>query len=554
VAFSVLALVLYDRTEAGVVRTHSKDQRLLAELAATALAQRLDNRLHSVEALASALSRAPAAKRPLLLRELPLPEGSVDTLLLLPDGMLHSRQREVSRAAETEAVLPWLGHRGAVLTNPFPGTAAAREVVLLIPLLAEGRVVGQVGVALEFDSLVETLFLTGATSTHIGISLLDENGTVLAHTRHPEMVGRQIPHSVERCLPCHRDFRLEQRMVRGESDVVQVQMGDTPRSLLAFSPVQLPGRQWSLSLSEPYSAVTADTREGFRAISLLLAFSLVVGILAIASTIQTRVRHKRAEERAAMAERRAALERQMIQNQQLAAMGKMTSQIAHEINTPLAALGLNVSYLQAEVRRLVGDGSGDIDEVSLAIGEEINRLKRVVNDYLRFSRVPQPALATSSVRETVESLLEFLEPEARQRGVEVHTALGEDPAYALLDHDLFRQAFLNLVQNSFEAMPAGGVLRVEMEPTPTAVVLRVQDTGGGIPAEIQREIFDPFFTTKKDGTGLGLAHARRVVEQHGGSIDCWSKPGQGAVFTVRLPASPAPAEINQEFSLAGKGR
>ena len=557
IAFAVLALMLYHRTEDGVVRSHSRDQQLLAELAAAGLAQRVDSRLHSAEALAALLQVVPAGRRAQQLRESPSIETSGTALLLLPDRTIHFRESPPNPAAIEEGVLPWLGHREPVLTNPIQPETGASEVVLLVPLVVNEGVVGQVGVTFDFESLVETLFPGGATSTHVGVNLLDENGTVLANTRHPEMVGRRVPSATESCQPCHSDFRLEQRMLRGESDVAPLQVGEASKSLLAFTPVKLPGRRWSLSLSEPYSAVIADTRDGFRAISLLLAFSLVVGIVATAITIQGRARHRRAEERAALAERRATLDRQMTQNQQLAAMGKMTSQIAHEINTPLAALGLNVSYLQAEMQRRLGESSPEIKEASLAIAEEISRLKRVVNDYLRFARVPQPTLAVASIREAVESFLEFLEPEARHQQVQLESALGNDPAYALLDNDLFRQAFLNLAQNGLEAMPTGGVLRVELESTPAAVILRVRDTGAGIPAETLPHIFDPFFTTKKDGTGLGLAHARRVVEQHGGSISCQSRPGQGTVFTIRLPAGPAPTDTSQrlkEFSLAGKGR
>ena len=97
-------------------------------------------------------------------------------------------------------------------------------------------------------------------------------------------------------------------------------------------------------------------------------------------------------------------------------------------------------------------------------------------------------------------------------------------------------------------MPTGGVLRVELEARPAEVILRVRDTGAGIPAETLPQVFDPFFTTKKDGTGLGLAHARRVVEQHGGSIDCQSRPGEGTLFTVRLPAVEATEPVRESVT------
>jgi signal transduction histidine kinase len=551
--FALLALFLYGRTEQAVVKAHSRDQQLLARLAATALRQRLDAQLHTVDALAAALQSVPTTQRPRLLRESVAEASTANLLLVFPDGSVDLPQPVRDPVAIEAAVAPWVGFEEPVLTNPFPSTSDDAEIILLAPLITEGKVAAQAGAIFPFAPLVKTLFAGGNGAEHLSVDLLDERGIVLANTHHPEMLGRQIPPAGGACLPCHTSFDLERRMMRGETDVVRLEMANNHQSLLAFTPVSVPGRRWSLALSEPYSSVIADTRKGFRAISLLLAFSLLVGIVATALMAQTLTLRRRAEERARLAERRAALERQMLHNQQLAAMGKMTSQIAHEINTPLAALGLNVSYLQTEVRRRLGKTSPEIDEASRAIAEEIDRLKRVVNDYLRFSRLPEPVLIQASLRESVESLVEFLEVEARERAIQLEATLGSDPAVVLLDSDLFRQAFLNLVRNSFEAMPAGGFLRVDLSGTPDEVVLRLSDTGSGIPPTVLPRIFDPFFTTKKDGTGLGLAHVRRVVEQHGGSIECESTPGKGTTFTLRLPAQPA-AETFPELSLAEKGR
>ncbi len=553
VVFALLALVLYARTERGVIQTHSRDQQLLVQLAATALTQRLGNHLHDVESLAAALQQGPEPGWDRMLGELGgVPPGS-NVLLLRSDGTLSFRELPPDPAAVSAAVLPWLGRRQPVVTDPIAPGAGKREVVLLVPLLSGGEVAAQVGATFTFAPLVETLFPDTGTARRLSLSLLNEQGTVLVNTRHPEMLGHQVPAPGGSCLPCHTSFSLEQRMLAGEAGVDQLQVGNAPLALLAFTPVALPERRWSLSLSEPYSAVIADTRKGFRAISLLLGFSLLVGIVASAITVQYHAQRRRAEERVRLAERRAAMERHMLQTQQLAAIGKMTSQIAHEINTPLAALGLNVSYLQAEVSRRLGSDDPEIKEVSHAIVEEIDRLKRVVNDYLRFARLPQPTLAENSLREVLAVFLDFIEPEARKRSVQLETELGRDPAHVLLDPDLFRQAFLNLVRNSYEAMPQGGILRVRLERANSEFILCVEDTGGGIPAEILPQIFDPFFTTKKDGTGLGLAHTRRVVEQHGGSISCQSAPGQGTAFTVRLPAR-APAESENELSLVEEGR
>lgn len=550
IVFALLALVLYTRTERSVVEKHSQDQQLLAELAATALAQRVDNHLHRLEGEA-ALLRA----RPRQWQEAPTalsPAGG--TLFLLhPDGQLHFREAPRSRAALEAAVLPWLGALEPVLTNPFPPGGGDSEVVLLVPVLEDGRVVLQVGLTLSFAALVETLLARRNQPVHLNLALLDEQGQVLANTRHPEMVGRRVPPPNGNCLPCHTGFDLERRMVAGQTGVDSLQVGGEPLALVAFSPVEVAGRRWSLALTEPYTAITADTRQGFRGITLLLGVSLLVGIAATTLTFQYRAQRRRAEERAHLAERRAALERQLRQSEQLASIGRMTSHIAHQINTPLAALGLNVTYLRLEVARRLGGASAEIEEVSEAIAGEIDRLKRVVNDYLRFARLPQPAPELHSLRELVEGFLDFIEPEARGRGVRLDADLGAEPAVARVDADLFRQAFLNLVQNSFEAMPQGGTLRLRLRSENGELVLALEDTGRGISDQALPRIFDPFFTTKKDGTGLGLAHVRRVVEEHGGSIECWSRSGEGTRFVLRLPAATGDL-AEKELQTSEKGR
>jgi len=193
------------------------------------------------------------------------------------------------------------------------------------------------------------------------------------------------------------------------------------------------------------------------------------------------------------------------------------------------------------------------DESQLA--EEIERLQRSVNDYLRFARLPKTTRSPQSLRDAVENYLAFLEPELEARRVTLEAELGEDAAEVELDTELFGQAFGNLVGNALDAMPEGGRLRVSLERENSDILLRVQDSGAGIPRDALPRIFEPFFTTKKDGTGLGLTHARLVVQEHGGTLDCASAPGHGTTFTVRLPAAAGDKKDSQdELLLAEKGR
>ena len=551
--FALLALVLYERTERGVVEKHSQDQQLLAALAATALAQRVDAHLHEAEGRIAPLRALPPSQWPRAAEQLAPLSPEAQVFLLRADGVVFPETAPEASILHA-ASQPWLGAREPLITNPFRMRGRDSQIALLIPLIVDDHVEAQAGFTLPFAPLVDTLVAGGSEPAHLSVSLLDERGLVLANTRHPEMAGRRLPEPGQDCLPCHTSFAVERRMVAGESGVERLQVGREPLALVAFTPARVLGRQWSLALSEPYSAITADTRRGFRGITLLLGLTLLVGIAAVTVTLQYRSQRRQAEERARQAERRAALEQQLRHSQQLAAIGKMTSQIAHQINTPLATLGLNVAYLRTEVARRLGGASPEVEEVSDALADEIDRLKRVVNDYLRFARLPQPALNEESLAEQVRGFLDFLEPEARERGVRLEAELGSDPARVLLDADLFRQAFLNLARNSFEAMPEGGALRVRLRAVEQDWELSLEDTGRGIPAEQLPRIFDPFFTTKKDGTGLGLAHTRRVVEDHGGTIACASAHGRGTTFRLRLPAAGAEAKPDEELSLSEKGR
>jgi two-component system sensor histidine kinase FlrB len=231
----------------------------------------------------------------------------------------------------------------------------------------------------------------------------------------------------------------------------------------------------------------------------------------------------------------------------------MASQIAHQINTPLAALGLNVTWLEAEVKRRLGRRDLELEEVNQAITAEIERLQRVVNDFLRFGRAATGA-AKQSLRAAVEGYLTFFQPELRARGLRLEARLGDDPAEMELDADLFGQAFGNLVRNAMDALPERGTLGVELERDAGHILLRVHNDGAVIPAALLPRIFDPFFTTKPDGTGLGLAYARRVVQEHGGTLECASAPGEGTTFTVRLPAAPRTTEESRELLLMESGR
>jgi signal transduction histidine kinase len=238
----------------------------------------------------------------------------------------------------------------------------------------------------------------------------------------------------------------------------------------------------------------------------------------------------------------ASLERQrqeLLRAERLAAVGRISAQITHELRNPLNSLGLNAELLADEL----ADGPPEARALVGAISREVDRLNAVAEEYLRFARLPRPVKAREDLNDLLGGLLDFVGPEmvAARVGVRRELASGLPPVNA--DEGQLRAAFLNLLRNSREAMPGGGTVTVRTRRADDgAVEVEVGDTGPGIAPEDLRRIFEPFFSTKSGGTGLGLAFASQVVEEHGGSIGCESEPGRGTVFRVRLPiAGPAGA-------------
>jgi len=233
----------------------------------------------------------------------------------------------------------------------------------------------------------------------------------------------------------------------------------------------------------------------------------------------------------AVAGNRARVER-------LATLGRFSSQMAHDIKNPLAALKGATQFLQEEKRR--GNELGGHSAFVDLIAEQIDRIQRVVDHYQRLGRVepfPEP-LNLNDLARNVLALQDF----AAQGVVKVRSELNEALPTCKLDRDLVAGALENLVRNAFEAMPKGGTVTVRTgragEGTEDPrVFLEVQDTGEGMDARTRERAFDDFFTTKPRGTGHGLAFVRRVMDAHGGDFALTSKEGWGTVIRLFFPAS-----------------
>jgi signal transduction histidine kinase len=231
----------------------------------------------------------------------------------------------------------------------------------------------------------------------------------------------------------------------------------------------------------------------------------------------------------------ARAQEELVKRERLAALGELAAVVAHEVRNPL---GVIFNSLRSLTRVL--KPSGDAAMLLDIVGEEADRLNRIVGDLLDFARPSEPSLQPEPLEAVLASAVDAAVSAAAANGVKIDLRTGPRLPKAAVDARMLRQALLNLVINAVQAMPRGGTVTIEAseETTPQGqpvARIQVSDTGPGIPPELAERIFQPFFTTKAAGTGLGLAVVKRIVEAHRGEVALDSRPGKGAHFTLRLP-------------------
>jgi two-component system NtrC family sensor kinase len=232
------------------------------------------------------------------------------------------------------------------------------------------------------------------------------------------------------------------------------------------------------------------------------------------------------------------LQREVIQQEKMAAIGMLAGGVAHEINNPIGGI---LAFTQL-MKRDATDNKALMDDLE-EIEKAAIRCKKIVSDLLDFSRVSREGdRAEVDINILLEKVFPFLQREMRSFNVELEFR-GDPNLPQVFGHaDRLQQVFINLMTNACHAMPKGGVLTIETRRGDDGTVLvKVRDTGEGIPRDICERIFDPFFTTKEPGkgTGLGLSISYRIVREHGGEIICSTSGESGAEFTVRFPAASA---------------
>ncbi len=236
-----------------------------------------------------------------------------------------------------------------------------------------------------------------------------------------------------------------------------------------------------------------------------------------------------------------ATQDKLLQSEKLAALGEMAAKIAHEIKNPLTVIG-------GFAARIVSKGkSGEVDtgmavRYSRIIQKEVQRLERILQETLYFSREVAPSVRSVDVNTEIREVLLMFRDELEESRITIVGDFAEELPIISVDPDQLHQVMWNLISNAVQTMGQGGMLtlatRASFPEEGDGIVLLIGDTGGGIPHDVVHNIFNPFFTTKSKGTGLGLPIVHAIIERHGGTIHLDNREGVGVTFTIYLPRFP----------------
>lgn len=230
---------------------------------------------------------------------------------------------------------------------------------------------------------------------------------------------------------------------------------------------------------------------------------------------------------------------QLLQSEKLMALGEMAAKIAHEIKNPLTAIG---GFARRITSPKPGRGTPPVERYARIILKEVERLERILDETLYFSKERIPAFRLADLNGEIREALAMFREELEEARISTVIDLSPGLPALSVDPDQLRQVLWNLVSNAIQAMGQSGTLTVATRPAApeegAGVVFQVSDTGGGIPRDVVHNIFNPFFTTKAKGTGLGLPIVHAIVEKHGGTIHLDNREGVGVTFSVFLPLFP----------------
>ncbi|MBU1234306.1 MAG: GHKL domain-containing protein [Proteobacteria bacterium] len=367
------------------------------------------------------------------------------------------------------------------------------------------------------------------------VTIYDSTVNIISYSTDEEQVGKKDMGGLEYLKAL---AGTQNSQIVSSGSVLSLLPGTAPVHcrLKTFIPFrQVRGDKRSTDLIMGVIEITQDLSREYSAIMqlqgrIILVSSLVMAILfLVLRTIVSRadkIMEKRVHER-------LSLEEKLNRAERLAHLGTMVATVSHEIKSPLGIVRSTAEILYKRIKK-VAPGNENLAEIIVA---ETTRLNNIVMEFLDFARPQMIKLTPVDINDNISKALQFIDAKLQEQKIALETDFHPKIGKISIDPDLFYRALLNILVNAIQAMPEGGVLRVNtgIVESDGSVFISIQDSGIGMSEEKAAEIFKPFFTDKNRGTGLGLAITKNIVEQHHGTISVISRENEGSTFTITLP-------------------
>jgi len=232
---------------------------------------------------------------------------------------------------------------------------------------------------------------------------------------------------------------------------------------------------------------------------------------------------------------------------ELEELARLTGGLAHEIKNPLSTIQISLKLISEE---LEGSNVAELGKMGpersnrrfaralrkiAVIQKETDRLEQILDGFLRYVGKTELQLARVGLNGLISDMVDFYSPQARSHSITIRQGLCNEPLICKADADMLKQVILNLFINAQQAMSDGGELMIRTDRQDKDAIIQISDTGSGIAADKLPHIFDAYYSSRPQGSGLGLPTAKRIVEEHNGTISVDSEPGKGTLFTIRLP-------------------
>ena len=392
---------------------------------------------------------------------------------------------------------------------------------------------------INFDYIIEKYLLPLQLTKSDFAWILNDEGTLIYHSEHEDMILRNIFESTDECSDCHKSFEMQKNMLVNKSGYGEYIIADGPSKIMAYSPIKIADRYWYLAISTYLPNVISSLKSK---LNLLILTSALIFIIIMGFTIfnyRSNLGRIKADE-----ERKRTLQEMKFQEDlnhvsRLASLGELVDTVAHEINTPTGIISI-----QADALKIKSSGNHLAEEIEI-IQKQVNRISNYTRSLLNYSkRLPFNPQLTNIISAIDDSVF-LLAHRFREKKIKLIKDYGTSLPELMIDRVQIEQVFINILNNAFNSMTEEDSINItvkenlsesESSHAPGGIIIQIKNSGEKIPENIINQIFEPFFTTKhgSDGTGLGLSISKKIILRHGGSITA-ENTETGPMFTIKLP-------------------